>query len=94
MRDLGRSQLSNECDMEIEELVEWVNSVHDSMGWLLVMDKLWLRGSSTVALAVKYQGSSGGGGGDVGLVAAGGLGGGGDWLTGGLMGGKEGAFGS
>jgi len=55
LRDLSRLQLTNEREMEMEETVEMVNSVHDSIGCLVVVDKLRSRNTATVALAVKYQ---------------------------------------
>ncbi|KAF7514171.1 hypothetical protein GJ744_004496 [Endocarpon pusillum] len=55
LRDLSRLQLANEREMEMEELVAIVNSVHDSMGWLVVVNKLRSHNSATVALGVKYQ---------------------------------------
>ena len=55
LRDLSRLQLANEREMEMEETVEMVNSVHDSIGCLVVVNKLRSRNSATVALAVKYQ---------------------------------------
>lgn len=53
--DLSRLQLANEREMEMGELVEMVNSVHDSMGWLVVVNKLRSRNSATMALGIKYQ---------------------------------------
>jgi hypothetical protein len=55
LRDLSLLQLANEREMEMGELVEIVNSVHDSTGWLVVVNKLRSRNSATVALGVKYQ---------------------------------------
>ncbi|KFY27884.1 hypothetical protein V491_00709 [Pseudogymnoascus sp. VKM F-3775] len=55
LHDLSRLQLTNERDMEMEELEEIVNSIHDSMGRLNVAIKLRSRNSASVALAVKYQ---------------------------------------
>ncbi|KAL9608104.1 MAG: hypothetical protein Q9167_007042 [Letrouitia subvulpina] len=53
--DLYRLQLANEREMEMGELVKIVNSVRDSMGWLVVVNKLRSCNSATIALAVKYQ---------------------------------------
>ena len=55
LRDLSRLQLANEREMEMGELVEIVNSVQDSIGRLVVVNKLRSRHSATVALGVKYQ---------------------------------------
>ena len=55
LRDLARLQLANEREMEMGQMVEMVNSAHDSTGCLVVVDKLRSRNSATVALAVKYQ---------------------------------------
>ena len=55
LRDLSRLQLSNEREMEMGELVEIVNSVQDSIGRLVVINKLRSRHSAMVALGVKYQ---------------------------------------
>jgi hypothetical protein len=55
LRDLSRLQLANDREMEMGELVEMVNSVHDNMGWLVVVNKLRSRNSATVALGVKYS---------------------------------------
>jgi hypothetical protein len=55
LRDLSRLQLTNECGLELGELIEMVNSVHDSRGRLVVVNKLRSRNSATVALGVKYE---------------------------------------
>lgn len=55
MLDLSRLQLANEGEMEMKELVEMVNSVHDSMGSLAVINKLRSRNTAMMALGVKYQ---------------------------------------
>lgn len=55
LRDLSRLQLANEREMEMGELLEIVHSVHDSVGRLVVINKLRSRNSATVALGVKYQ---------------------------------------
>lgn len=55
LRDLSEMQLTSECGMEMSEMVELVNSVHDSMGWLVVANRLRSRTSATVALSIKYQ---------------------------------------
>lgn len=39
LRGILRLQLANECGMEMEEMVHIVNSVHDDMGWLVVVNK-------------------------------------------------------
>lgn len=55
LHDLSRLQLTNEGEMEIGELVKMVNGVHDSMGWLVTVNKLRLHNTATMALGVKYQ---------------------------------------
>ncbi|KAL9066490.1 MAG: hypothetical protein Q9161_007553 [Pseudevernia consocians] len=55
LRDLSRLQLTNECGLELDELIEMVNSVHDSRGRLVVAHKLRSPNSATVALGVKYE---------------------------------------
>jgi hypothetical protein len=54
-RDLSRLQLTNECELEVEELTEMVNSVCDSRGRLIVVHKLRSRSGATVAVRVKYE---------------------------------------
>lgn len=60
LRDLSLLQLANEREMEMDELVEMVNSLRDSIGRLVVVNKLRSFTSSTVALGVKYQAYSDG----------------------------------
>ena len=55
LRDLSRLQLTNECGLELDELIEMINSVHDSRGRLVVVNKLRSRNSATMALGVRYQ---------------------------------------
>ena len=55
LRDLSHLQLTNEGGLELGELMEMVNSVHDSRGRLVVANKLRSRNSATVALGVKYE---------------------------------------
>ena len=55
LRDLSRLQLTNECGLELDELVEMVNAVQDGRGRLVVVNKLRSPNSTTVALGVKYQ---------------------------------------
>ncbi|KXS96188.1 hypothetical protein AC578_2673 [Pseudocercospora eumusae] len=56
VRDLARLQLTNETDLELSELIELVNSVHDSNGRFRVVSKLRTRDSAaTAALGIKYQ---------------------------------------
>lgn len=54
-RDLCRLQLSNEQEMGVTELVDMINNVQDNIGGLIVVNKLNLRNSATVALAIQYQ---------------------------------------
>lgn len=53
--DLSRMQLTNECDLEVSDLVELINSVQDSRGRLVVVNKLCSRNSTTMAVGVKYE---------------------------------------
>lgn len=53
--DLARSQLANEREMDMGELMDIVNSVHDSKGWLVVVNKFRSRNSATVLLSIRYQ---------------------------------------
>ncbi|EME79050.1 uncharacterized protein MYCFIDRAFT_190109 [Pseudocercospora fijiensis CIRAD86] len=56
VRDLARLQLTNETDLELSELIELVNGVHDSNGRFRVVSKLRSRDSAaTAALGIKYQ---------------------------------------
>ena len=55
LHDFTKLQLTNEREMEMEELVDIVNSVHDNKGRLIVVNKLRSPDSATVALGVKYQ---------------------------------------
>ena len=54
-RDLTLRQLTNEGEMEMEELLEMIDSVRDGMGKLTVTSKLRYRDSIVVALVVKHQ---------------------------------------
>lgn len=54
-RDLSRVQLTNEGELEVDELSEMVNSVCDGRGRLVVANKLRSRLGATVAVAVKYE---------------------------------------
>lgn len=54
-RDLSRLQLTNEYELEVDELTEMVNSVCDSRGRLIVVHKLGSRSGATVAVRVKYE---------------------------------------
>ena len=55
VQDLCQMQLANEHETEMQELVELVNSVQDSRGWLTVANKFGSGSSTTVALSIKYQ---------------------------------------
>ena len=55
LRDLSRLQLTNECGLELGELLEMVDTVHDDKGRLVVVNKLRAPDNATVALGVKYQ---------------------------------------
>lgn len=53
--DLFRFQLDNVREMEMEELVDVVTSVRDSVGYLIVVNKLRSPDSATVALGIRYM---------------------------------------
>jgi hypothetical protein len=55
LRDLTLLQLANERELDIDELIELVNSVHDNTGGLVVVKQLRSPNSSTVAVVIKYQ---------------------------------------
>lgn len=55
VRDLSLLQLANEREMEIGELMDILDSVRDSMGKLVLVNKLCGRGNAMVALEVRYQ---------------------------------------
>ena len=55
LRDLSREQLGNVREMEMEELIDVVNSVRDSTGFLIVVNKLRSPDSARVALGIRYQ---------------------------------------
>ena len=55
LRDLSRQQLDNMREMEMEELIDIVNSVRDSVGSLVVVNKLRSPDNATVALGIRYQ---------------------------------------
>ena len=54
-RDLTLRQLTNEGEIELEELLEMIDTVRDSVGKLAVTSKLQYRDTIVVALVVKYQ---------------------------------------
>jgi hypothetical protein len=53
--DLSRVQLTNGCELEVSDLVELINSVQDSRGRLVVVNKLCSRNSTTMVVGVKYE---------------------------------------
>ena len=55
LRDLSLLQLANEREIEIMELMDMLNSVKDSIGRLVLVNKLRSRDNATVALEVRYQ---------------------------------------
>ncbi|KAI0841391.1 hypothetical protein F5Y06DRAFT_285499 [Hypoxylon sp. FL0890] len=55
LRDLWKMQLANGHEMQVGELIEIINSVHDGFGGLVVVDKLQSRSSATMAFGIKYQ---------------------------------------
>jgi hypothetical protein len=54
-RDLSLLQLTNEGEMEMDELLEVIGTVRDNTGKLVVTKKLCARNGLIVALVVKYQ---------------------------------------
>ncbi|KAM0795940.1 hypothetical protein BDR22DRAFT_812871 [Usnea florida] len=54
-RDLSLRQLTNEGEIEMEELLEMINTVRDSVGELTVINTLRSRDNLVAALVVKYQ---------------------------------------
>ncbi|MCJ1251841.1 hypothetical protein MMC30_009079 [Trapelia coarctata] len=55
LRDLSLLQLANEREIEVLELMDILNSVRDSMGRLVLVNKLRSHNNATVALEVRYQ---------------------------------------
>ncbi|MCJ1399417.1 hypothetical protein MMC11_002619 [Xylographa trunciseda] len=54
-RNLSMLQLANEGEMEMAELLDMIETVRDSVGKLVVTDRLRSRDGLIVALAVKHQ---------------------------------------
>lgn len=55
LRDLFNLQLTNECEMELSELIAVINSVNDESGRLVVANLLHFRTGATSAVCVKYE---------------------------------------
>lgn len=55
LRDLSLMQLSNEREIDLSELMNMLNSINDSMGRLVVVNKIKSRESVVVVLEVRYQ---------------------------------------
>ena len=55
LRDLSLLQLANEREIEILELMEMLNSVRDSTGRLVIINKHCSRDNAMVAFEVRYQ---------------------------------------
>lgn len=55
LRDLSLLQLANEREIDLSELMNMLNSVSDSMGRLVVVNKIRSRESVVVVLEVRYQ---------------------------------------
>lgn len=55
LRDLSLLQLANEREIEMLKLMDMLNSVRDSMGRLVLVNKLSSPNNATVALEVRYQ---------------------------------------
>lgn len=58
--DLTNIQLKNEHAMELNDVITLVNGVQDSIGRLVVVDKLRDRRGVVLAITVKYQGYTNG----------------------------------
>ena len=54
-RDLSMLQLANEGEMEMVELLDMIETVRDSLGKLVITDRLRSRDGLVVALVVKHQ---------------------------------------
>ena len=55
VRDLSQLQLANEREMELQEIVELVSNVQNSLGRLVVVDTLRSQSDGNVALGIKYR---------------------------------------
>lgn len=55
LRDLSLLQLANEREIEMVELMDMLNSVRDSLGRLVLVNKLRSRNNTTVVFKVQYQ---------------------------------------
>lgn len=55
LRDLSRWQLDNDHDVDINELLQLVDQVWDTMGGLKVVDRKSSRNGSAVSLELQYQ---------------------------------------
>lgn len=55
LRDLTLMQLANEREIELAEWINLLSSVSDSMGRLVVVNKIQSRESTVVLLEVRYQ---------------------------------------
>jgi hypothetical protein len=55
LRDLSLHQLANEREMEMLELMNMLNSVSDSNGRLVVVNKLRSRNNLAIVLEVRYK---------------------------------------
>lgn len=55
LRDLSRWQLDNDRDMDMNELLELVDQIWDSMGGLKVVDRKSSQDGSAVSLELQYE---------------------------------------
>ena len=55
VRDLSRMQFAKECELESKDMTDIVNGVCDSVGHLVIVNRLCSRNSVIVALGIKYQ---------------------------------------
>ncbi|KAH8726144.1 O-methyltransferase family protein [Phaeosphaeriaceae sp. PMI808] len=60
LRGLSGLQLTNESNLELDEIIGIVGRVHDDLGRLVVVNKIHPRDGPTVAVGVKYQAFSDG----------------------------------
>lgn len=54
-RDLAKMALTNGGDLELREVLDIVEGVHDDQGRLAVINKIQCQNSATVVLSIRYQ---------------------------------------
>ena len=55
LRDLCHLQLTDQCEMELSEVLEIINSVSDINGQLVVVSRVCCSQSAAIALGIQYQ---------------------------------------